>query len=579
MMNNLEQLKNLWTKLTTLGAEHAALTPLRKRIVLTNKFSLTLAVMAGIYVFAWMIAGDWRLVLFNAFAFCLYSLILWLNRNGYFHVTRFLLLGSINLFVFFIVGGIGKLGETQVSFYVLAGISFIFFELRERIKIIIAILIPMILFGVLVHYDFKLFEFMLPNQVVVSPLATYYLNFAVIVLSMLYLSRETQRAEAQLIDTNEKLQSSQIFLRSIIENLPLAFYTRDMENRYTLVNSEFEKLFHVKGNEVLFKTDSELFSKSTVDFLVLFDKEVLKGRSSKIFEASISLNHDQHERTYLCTKFPVLGPHKETFGVCGIALDISDRIEAQKRLDEQRALVADNIRLSALTDMADGMSHEINNPLAAITLIQGKLVRLLNSGPVPDEVLRESLEKIQQSAKRITDIIAALRKFIGKSKSGSATYFNIAELIQDTLDLNDEKFKQGGIKLSVESTGVPFPILGQVEEIRYVISGLLANAYDAVEKNPHPEVKIISNFLDDRLKIIVQDSGSGVPKELITKLFQPFFTTKEVGRGQGLGLSISKGIVKAHGGELYYDNDEGLSKFVIELPHNRQASSADGHED
>jgi PAS domain S-box-containing protein len=566
MRKQLKQMIMLWSKLTTSGASEDLEAPLRKRIIVTNQVSLSLCALAVVFFFFWFSQGEHGLVLINGISAIVFYLLVRLNSKKHYYLSRFFLLITLNISMFVLVGGVGKVGEIQITFYFLPTLSFILFGSKEIKSRLFVIAMPIFLFIILMHFDFKMFDLSFTSGMAVNPYLFYYVNFGFIILSMFYLARETQKAENELSTANEKLLNSQIFLKSIIENLPLAFYTRDMENRYTLVNSEFEKLFNVNKGEVLLKTDSEIFSRSKVEFLVLFDNEVYKSQSSKIFEASIGPDGGSEQKTFLCTKFPILGPHRETFGICGIAQDISDRIEAQKRLDEQRALVLDKVKLLALTEMANGMSHEINNPLAILEMIHGKLARILTKGNYSEEVLQDTLNKMHSAMHRIGFIVSALRKFIERPIDERKESIDLTSLINEILALSKEKMIQSGIELSVKTSGLPFNIFGQSGEIRQVVYSLLSNSFDAVANSPKATVGISTDYFENFVRIIIQDSGPGVPKELMSKLFQPFFTTKDVGEGQGLSLSVAKGIINSHGGRIFYDPSSELTSFVIELP-------------
>ena len=569
MRKYLNMIVKTWQQLTSTGAHSDLEAPLRKRIIITNKVCLTLIALAVVFFFFWLSHGGIQAALVNAMTAFIFILPFWLNSKKYYTASRLLLLVIFNLAMLVLAASFtaGEMrNSVQITFYIMAGLGFILFGANEKLSLLISVLMPVVLFQFLIFYDFNFFETPLVSAMGVDPTMNYNGNFVFIILCMFYLSQESDRAEKELSATNKRLQNSQIFLKSIIENLPLAFYTRDMENRYTLVNSEFEKLFSVDKNEVLLKTDSEIFSKSKVEFLVLFDNEVFKNQSSKIFEASIGPEGDKEQKTFLCTKFPILGPQRETFGICGLALDISDRIAAQKQLDEQRALVIDNVRLTALTDMANGMSHEINNPLAILEIIYGKLSRILTGSNYSAESLRDSLVMMQSAIKRIGFIVGALRKFIEKPKDKKKESVDLINLINEIMALNNEKIKQAGIKLIVNTSGVPFNVVCQPGEIRQVLHSLVSNSFDVLANISNGTIKISTYYLDNSVKIVVQDSGPGIPKDLVRKLFQPFFTTKDVGEGQGLSLSVARGIINSHGGKLYYDTSSELTTFVIELP-------------
>lgn len=552
-----------WSRLAHYGAGPEDST-LHKRIVLTNHFGLTLtAVAIGCAVF-WFTQGEVFSMLFNLAAAVFFFMTVWMNRKGCHLLARFWIFGSFNLSMFLAVASIGKYGDSHTLFYVLAGIPFLLFEPNEKKSLLIAIAIPLILFGILFYFDFKIFDTVLVSgENNPLPIVTYFGTFSIIISCFYYLYRETEKAEKNLKTTNYELLTRQTYLKSIIENIPLVFYTKGLDNRYTLINPEFEKLFKVKQQDILLKQNKDVFSNSVSQFLDLNDSEVLNTHKSKTFESFLN---SEFEKTYLCSKFSIRGPLEESFGICGIFLDISERIKAQKALDEQRALVLNNMKLSALGEMANGMSHEMNTPLATISLMLESLQKRLNTGEVPAQLLKDSLAKIQVSTERVSDIVAALSQFTGEQGEFGFSNVQLDDLLNDTLVLCRGKFKSKGIDLQITSSGTPYSIYCQPNSIGQVIYNILMNAYDAVANDERPWVKIKTEYSRNAVKITISNSGPHIPADIRDKIFQPFFTTKEVGSGQGLGLSISKGIINTHNGKLSLAQDEVDTSFIIELP-------------
>lgn len=554
---------NFWSLLAHYGAGRVD-SPLHKRIVLTNHFGLTLTAVAVGCVGFWLTQGEIFSILFNLAAAVFFFMTLWLNKKGYHLLARFWIFGSFNLGMFLTVASIGKYADSHTLFYVLAGVPFLLFEPSEKKSLIAAIAIPLILFGILFHYDFKIFE-----TVIVSgennplPIVTYLGTFSIIISCFYYLYRETERAEKSLKNSNYELLTRQTYLNSIIENIPLVFYTKGLDNRYTLINPEFEKLFNLKPKDILLKQNKDVFSSSVSHFLELNDSEVLNTNQSKTYESYLD---SEFEKTYLCSKFSIRGPSEESFGTCGIFLDISDRVKAQKALDEQRALVLNNMKLTALGEMANGMAHEMNTPLATISLKLESLQKRLNTGDVPVQSLKDSLAKIQVSTERVSGIVAALSQFTGEQGEFSFSNVQLEDLLSDTLVLCRGKFKSKGIDLQITSSGTPYSLYCQPNGLGQVIYNILMNAYDAVANAEKPWVKLNTEYGKDAVKITISNSGPQIPADLRDKIFQPFFTTKEIGSGQGLGLSISKGIINTHNGKLSLAQDKVDTSFVIELP-------------
>ena len=223
-------------------------------------------------------------------------------------------------------------------------------------------------------------------------------------------------------------------------------------------------------------------------------------------------------------------------------------------------------KLASLGEMASGIAHEINNPLA---IIQGKsftIRRMIEKNNLDVEKLKINLEKIENTTERISKIVRGLKTFSrNNNDKESMKEVSLHKILNDCLDLCSEKFKSNLFDLRVD-LGVDVNIDCREIEISQVIINLLGNAFDASKDNSEKWICLKSDVVGNFCKISVTDSGGGISLELLEKIMQPFFTTKEVGKGTGLGLSISKGIIESHKGQLYYDKDSKNTRFVVEIP-------------
>jgi len=227
-------------------------------------------------------------------------------------------------------------------------------------------------------------------------------------------------------------------------------------------------------------------------------------------------------------------------------------------------------RMSALGEMASGIAHEINNPLAVMVAKAGQLKEYLTDGPVDVQKFSDELGKIETTGFRISKIIKGLSQFSRNSESDPMEMMPLQQIFDDTLELCKEKIKNSGIDLRVRIEG-PTLILCRPSQISQVLLNLLNNGIDALEGHDSKwiELAVTEGANGETLMITVTDGGLGIPPAVADKIMQPFFSTKEVGKGTGLGLSISKGIVEAHGGKFYYDPSAKHTRFVIELPTRR----------
>jgi PAS domain S-box-containing protein len=245
----------------------------------------------------------------------------------------------------------------------------------------------------------------------------------------------------------------------------------------------------------------------------------------------------------------------------GSVRDITDSKQAEATLISQREKLMAAAKMSSLGEMAGGIAHEINNPLA---IIIGKITQLKRR--LVDQV--DDLLVIENTAKRISAIIKGLSAFSRNAENDKMEKVLVPILIQDTLELSKERFRFSSIelKLVINKNDYEVYITGRASQLLQVLINLLNNAFDAVEKleDKWVEIKVSSN--NGICTISVTDSGRGIPQDILNKMMTPFFTTKEVGKGTGLGLSISRAIIEEHHGKLYYDTTSPNTRFVIELP-------------
>lgn len=241
------------------------------------------------------------------------------------------------------------------------------------------------------------------------------------------------------------------------------------------------------------------------------------------------------------------------------------RIDITESKKNAEALIQTS-KMATLGTMSGGMAHEINNPLA---IIQGKIDKIKNEILKPSlnvESVLPEIDKISNNVERISSIIRSLIAFSNEPNGGCYAKTSSDIIIQNTLNLCQEKFKDNNIDLRIGKLPNVYIYCCETQ-IEQVLLHLLSNAFDAVK---HLEQKWISIDVVineyNTIQFVVTDSGSGIPESIIHKIMDPFFTTKAVGKGAGLGLSISYGIVEKHNGRLWVDAHSPNTRFVFELP-------------
>jgi two-component system NtrC family sensor kinase len=226
-------------------------------------------------------------------------------------------------------------------------------------------------------------------------------------------------------------------------------------------------------------------------------------------------------------------------------------------------------KLASIGELAAGIAHEINNPLAVINEEAGLIKDLINAEfgePSPPEELLPHLGNIEESVLRCKRITHKLLGFVRKSDV-DLVKLGVWKVIDDVVDgLLGRGFAVSNIEIIKRKGPEKLHILSDANQLQQVLLNILNNAVDALEGNPGTIV-IATEKLDDFVSISISDSGKGMTPEEMSKIFLPFYTTKEVGKGTGLGLSVSYGIMKDLGGRIEVDSTEGVgSTFTLLLP-------------
>jgi len=252
-----------------------------------------------------------------------------------------------------------------------------------------------------------------------------------------------------------------------------------------------------------------------------------------------------------------------------VGMPAEEIFEMRKELDNQRTKAEFSARLATLGEMAGGIAHEVNNPLAVIIGVCSQISNSIKQPHLDLEKLNERIDKISKTSFRISKIIAGLQSFSRQSDKDPFVPIKVSQVIEDTLELCREKFYQNAVHLNIhEIPDVEVPI--RSVQISQVLINLLNNAFDAVKKLSNPNIDLTVQETDTDVFINVADSGPGIPKANLERIFDPFFTTKDVGQGTGLGLSISRSIMLDHQGELQFVPGENRTTFRLRLPKVRK---------
>lgn len=234
------------------------------------------------------------------------------------------------------------------------------------------------------------------------------------------------------------------------------------------------------------------------------------------------------------------------------------------------AKLAHSEKMATLGQLVSGVAHEVNNPLAAIL---GFTDLLLENPGIPEDAKGE-LQIILQETQRTKDIVQDLLSF-ARQRPARREPVQVSAVLRQTIKLRNYDFESHGVELIESLQDNLDPVLGDAQQLQQVFLNILNNAYDAVQEAARPgRIEVRTTQSGKEIEIAVIDNGTGIADPV--RIFDPFYTTKQVGKGTGLGLSICYGILKAHNGEIQCWNNTGAEgcTFVVRIPVASESAAA-----
>ena len=385
-------------------------------------------------------------------------------------------------------------------------------------------------------------------------------------LKNLELARESrfrQAAESGWHDSRARLQA-------VIHSIPDLVWMKDPDGVYLLCNGRFEQFFGAPASDILGKTDADFLPPEQVAFFRDHDNRAMELDRPTMNIEEVKFASDGHREILETIKTPLRDENGNISGVLGIGRDISARMEAEQDLRENEEKLRDAQRMESIGRLAAGVSHDLNNLLTPIL----GYTEVLASGLGPESPHQETLAHISYAGGRAKELISQLVAFARKQTlqyrtvdlNGSAR--NLLKLLDHSLRPNIN------VRLELDDS-LPH-IRADEAQIEQVVMNLALNAVDAMPAGGDLVIATTANQAPDTLgdyrealpwvRLEVHDTGTGMDRETMSHIFEPFFSTK--GKlGTGLGLATVHGIIKQHGGEVVVESEPGRgTSFLIYLP-------------
>jgi two-component system sensor kinase FixL len=358
-------------------------------------------------------------------------------------------------------------------------------------------------------------------------------------------------------------REARLYLASIVESSDDAIIGKTLDGLVTSWNRAAEAMFGYSASEMIGRPITVLHPETRRYEAAMILERLKQGDRLRHYE-TVRLRKDGSEIAVSLTISPILGASGQIVGASKIVRDITSHQESQSRIDELQAELVHVARLSTMGQMASAIAHELNQPLTAVGNYAGALGRLLVSGNVDATRLHEIVDRIRQQTFRAGEVIRRLRDHVAK-RNTMRVREDVNAVIREAVELGLVGTRHQGIRTSIELDDVVGTVLIDRIQIGQVIINLVRNAIEAMEASERRTLNVSTRMVDGGVEIVVADSGPGIAAEVAERLFQPFVTSKAA--GLGLGLSICREIVQAHGGQLTASpGANGGAVFTVKLP-------------
>src|SRR5262245_37762352 len=396
------------------------------------------------------------------------------------------------------------------------------------------------------------------------------LFLVVISLPLLFLAtviRERRQAFSDLSRAEQEVRREYAQLATIYHSVPVGLAFVDTQLRFVSINDHLAEINGRPADAHLGRTVRQVLPRLADTLEPIYRRVIATGQP--VIDAELqgaTAARPGEERSWLVSYYPVQDSQGTILGVTAVVQEVTER----KRAEEARQELAHASRLALVGECTASIAHEINQPLGASLSNADAAEMLLESSPPALDQVREILGDIRKDDLRASEVIRRLRDLL-KKRAMQTEPVDLNEVSSAVVQLVRGESRRRGVQVeSAPADDLPL-VRGDRVHLQQVLLNLIVNGMDAVAGVPGPKCVTVRTTVKDNgaAEIAVSDTGSGVLPDRLTRLFDPFFSTKK--EGMGLGLSIARSLVEAHGGRIWAENNpDGGATFRFTVPTKHQ---------
>jgi len=405
---------------------------------------------------------------------------------------------------------------------------------------------------------------------------------------IIYLSKLPDKLKKKL-DNKQEIENKNIFINTLLKSIPIPMFYKNIDGMYFDINEEFTRLFGYEYEQIVGKNVYEVTDKKHADIYKKYDDELIfqKNPQTQVYQSVVKNIKTGKLYNVIFHKNLFFDVNKKPIGIIGAAIDVTQITQIKKELEElnknlelrvqkevkknlkQELQLFESSKLAAMGEMMNNIIHQWNQPLTIISLKASYIETLARKEEfLEHKYIQEEMDYIITAINRLSDVTKTFGEFLKEKKEEKE--IDLQEVLEKSLVISGTVLKDKGFELINKIDHKEKIILKTIpNELIEVVINIINNAIDVLEEkeisNGWVQIKTIKK--KNHALIMIEDNGGGIPNDVLPFIFDEYFTTKDADKGTGIGLYMSKKIIKSSlRGNLKVKNTQFGAKFIIELP-------------